>query len=335
MSVSNEILSKGMDMAGFQQFLLSTIVPMINANTAALYPEFTQAQTRTNIVSEESLSTMMGKISKYLADEDTHLSAAITSQSGVHGLRFYQGKLEYYDTTVTPNAWTEISTGTTIVPIPTVTVGTYTYDGTAQGPQISNDIDTDHITVTNATKTDAGTYTLTLHLSTANAVWSDLTTSDKTYEYTIDKAPLSGITVSVSGYTYAGTVSTPQVSSNPSGGTVTYYGRSTASGTGIAWSSITNTTLDAGTRYCYAVIGETDNYQSFTTPNASFTIAKADITTASVSILGYTFGGTKATPSITGNISGGTVTYYGRATSGGASTEWSSVTNTTYNAGTR
>ena len=230
------------------------------------------------------------------------------------------------------------SGGTTIVQIPTVTVGEYTYNGNEQGPQIGT-YDPSQVIVTNATNTDAGTYTLTLSLAnTSKMVWTDLTTADKTYEYTIDKADISGVTVNISGYTYAGTKSTPSVSSNPSGGTVTYYGRSTASGAATAWDSVTSTTYDAGTRYCYAVIAETDNYNSFTTANASFTIAKATIEAGSitVNISDYTYGGTKSTPSLSAaNPSGGTVTYKGRATTTGTGTAWDSVTSTTYDAGTR
>ena len=225
--------------------------------------------------------------------------------------------------------------GTTIVQVPTVSVGTYTYNGSAQGPTITG-LDTDKTIVTNATATNAGTYTLTIALkNTAKMVWSDMTTADKTYSYTIAKADITGATVSISGYTYAGTKSTPTISGNTSGGAVTYYGRASASGTATLWDSVTSTTYDAGTRYCYAVIAETANYNSFTTANASFTIAKADFTGATVSISGYTYAGTKSTPTISGNVSGGTVTYYGRATASGSATAWTSVTSTTYDAGTR
>lgn len=80
--------------------------------------------------------------------------------------------------------------GTTIVQKPTVSVGTYTYDGTAQGPTITWDAGmADNCVVTNATKTNAGTYTLTIALKNASKmVWDDFTTADLTYEYTIQKA---------------------------------------------------------------------------------------------------------------------------------------------------
>lgn len=91
--------------------------------------------------------------------------------------------------------------GVIIVYAPTVTVGTYTYDGTPQGPTIG-EYDSSKIIVRNATATDAGTYTLTLSLRNTNKmVWSDLTTADKTYSYTIGKMPLSVPTVTGS-FTY-------------------------------------------------------------------------------------------------------------------------------------
>ena len=99
-----------------------------------------------------------------------------------------------------------------MVQIPTVSVETYTYDGTAQGPAITR-LDAEHCTVTNATKTDAGTYTLTIALNNTNTmVWSDLTNQPKTFEYTIQKATVTVPTVSGS-FTYDGTEKTATIGS--------------------------------------------------------------------------------------------------------------------------
>lgn len=84
--------------------------------------------------------------------------------------------------------------GTTIVTPPTVVVGTYTYNGSPQGPTITWDTGmSDYCVVTNATQTDAGSYQLTIALkNTAKMVWNDgasgLTTADKIYNYSIAKA---------------------------------------------------------------------------------------------------------------------------------------------------
>ena len=80
--------------------------------------------------------------------------------------------------------------GTSIIQIPSVVVGTYTYNGAAQGPGPDiTGLDTTHCNVSNGTATDAGTYTLTISLKNPSTmVWSDLTNADKTYQYTISKA---------------------------------------------------------------------------------------------------------------------------------------------------
>jgi len=87
--------------------------------------------------------------------------------------------------------------GNTAVQIPSIIVGTYTYNGSAQGPIVAG-LDTVHVTITGATNTNAGTYTLTAALNdNVNTAWSDGTTANKTWSYTIAKAPQE-ITVSKS-----------------------------------------------------------------------------------------------------------------------------------------
>ena len=88
------------------------------------------------------------------------------------------------------------------VTAPTVNVGTYTYDGTAQGPSVGS-YDTTKVIVSEATGTDAGHYTLVASLkNTKDNIWSDGTTADKVYPYTIGKADgaisLSSSSVSIS-----------------------------------------------------------------------------------------------------------------------------------------
>lgn len=127
----------------------------------------------------------LGKVYQYLGADTNDYK---------HGY-FYECKLE--DSSY---IWKNIlvqddETGTVIVQKPTVTVGTYTYNGSAQGPTITG-LDTENTVVTNDTKVNAGTYTLTIALkNTQKMVWSDLTTADLTYTYTIDKAT-SDITLS-------------------------------------------------------------------------------------------------------------------------------------------
>jgi len=79
--------------------------------------------------------------------------------------------------------------GLIVVAIPSVSVGTYTYNGTAQGPTIAG-VDTAHVVVSgDQSATDAGEYTVTFSLAnTSEMVWADLTSAPKTYTYTIGKA---------------------------------------------------------------------------------------------------------------------------------------------------
>lgn len=100
--------------------------------------------------------------------------------------------------------------GTTIVQIPSVVVGAYTYTGSAQGPTITG-LDSAHTIVTGDTATNVGDYTLTIALADPQTmVWSDLTTTDKTYSWSIGKAPgavtLSKNTVVLSGSVPSDTV---------------------------------------------------------------------------------------------------------------------------------
>lgn len=209
-----------------------------------------------------------------------------------------------------------------------------TYNGSSQAPTIPT-YDSSEVTVSGDTSgINAGDYTVSFTLkSTTNYKWDDDTTAEKTDSWAIAKATFTA-TVSVDGYAYAGTKSTPSVSANPGGGTVTYYASATAGGTATEWSQVTATTYDAGTRYCYALINATENYEGCITAPTAYTISKGTLS-ATVSISGYTYAGTKSTPTISGNTGGGTVTYYGRSTSTGTGTAWTSVSSTTYDAGTR
>ena len=128
--------------------------------------------------------------------------------------------------------------GTTIIQKPTVTVGTYTYNGNAQGPTIEG-LDTANTVVTNATKTAAGTYTLTIALAnTSTMVWNDLTNADLTYEYTIDKATQT-ISASASSVTLDNNTLTSTVTINGVQGTLS----ATSNNTSIATTSISGSTI--------------------------------------------------------------------------------------------
>ena len=268
-------------------------------------------------------------------DLEAHEEAGINSAEGVHGIRFYEEKLQYYDED--EEEWVDIETGggTTIVQVPDVTIGTYYYNGTTQGPTVSYDtdncaltgtyratnigeytftialadpgsmmwtdfttepktytwsiennvvtipsanigtytyngaeqgpiisnLDTDHVDVTGAKATNAGSYTLRFALrDPAVSEWSDGTTADKTYSWSIAKAALTVPTVSDTSKTYNGNAQHP---------TVTGYDSTTMSRTGYEYT-------DAGSYTLAFSLLDSDNYAwSSATTSFAWSIAKA------------------------------------------------------------
>ena len=92
----------------------------------------------------------------------------------------------------------------------------------------------------------------------------------------VDKAQQYG-KVSMEFYIYGETPSTPSLTDRTGDGSVTYYYNTTNSNSGgTEWKNIQPDTLSAGTRYyMYAELGETKNYDSFTTACKKFWVMKA------------------------------------------------------------
>ncbi len=92
----------------------------------------------------------------------------------------------------------------------------------------------------------------------------------------VDKAQQYG-KVSMEFYTYGETPSTPSLTDRTGDGSVTYYYNTTNSNSGgTEWKNIQPDTLSAGTcYYMYAELGETENYDSFTTACKKFWVMKA------------------------------------------------------------
>ena len=82
--------------------------------------------------------------------------------------------------------------------------------------------------------------------------------------------------VSMDDYVYGETPSTPSLTDRTGDGSVTYYYTTTNSNSGgTKWENIQADTLNAGTYYMYAELGETENYGSFTTACVQFRVVKA------------------------------------------------------------
>lgn len=121
---------------------------------------------------------------------------------------------------------------------------------------------------------DAGTH--------AGAAWKFTPDDTKTYEAVtgtvavqVNRAAQSAA-VSMADYTYNDAPSVPSLTYQVGDGSaVYYYGTENAASGGTKWEDVQPTTLDAGTYYMYAVIGETDNYREFTTAAVQFVVEKA------------------------------------------------------------
>ena len=121
--------------------------------------------------------------------------------------------------------------------------------------------------------TDAGTYTVTATF-TMDYGYNQLASVSSTL--TINKASFAAPAVTMRGYTYGDTPSTPSISTYPGGGAVTYYYSTTNSSSGgVEWKDMTATSLNVGTYYMYAVIAESQNYTSVTTQPVKFTVSAA------------------------------------------------------------
>ncbi len=177
---------------------------------------------------------------------------------------------------VEPTSYTY--TGEAIVPT-TVTVK----DGTTVIPA-------SEYTVTYGNNTNAGKATVTVKdQDGGNYVVSGTAT------FTITKAELSGVTVSLKGWTYGDTAKTPTVSGNLGGGNVTYQYKADNAST---YTSTVPT--NAGTYTVKATVAESANYKA-ATATGSFTIAPKAVTNAAVTLsqTSYAYTGRAFQPSVT------------------------------------
>ena len=177
---------------------------------------------------------------------------------------------------VEPTSYTY--TGEAIVPT-TVTVK----DGTTVIPA-------SEYTVTYGNNTNAGKATVTVKdQDGGNYVVSGTAT------FTITKAALSGVTVSLKDWTYGDTAKTPTVSGNLGGGNVTYQYK-----TDNASTYTSTVPTNAGTYTVKATVAESANYKA-ATATGSFTIAPKTVTNAAVTLsqTSYAYTGRAFQPSVT------------------------------------
>ena len=172
----------------------------------------------------------------------------------------------------------------------------YTYTGEAIVPTTvtvkdsTTVIPASEYTVTYGNNTNAGKATVTVKdQDGGNYVVSGTAT------FTITKAELSGVTVSLKGWTYGDTAKTPTVSGNLGGGNVTYQYKADNAST---YTSTVPT--NAGTYTVKATVAESANYKA-ATATGSFTIEPKTVTNAAVTLsqTSYAYTGRAFQPSVT------------------------------------
>ena len=167
--------------------------------------------------------------------------------------------------------------------------GTFTYSTSENG----------EYTTTVPQGTNAGNYTV-WYKFTGDANHTDIGATEVT-GVTIAKASISP-SVSMSGWTYGGTASSPSVSGNTGGGSVTYQYKVSTAADGTY---TTTKPSSAGTYTVKATIAETTNYNSGSA-TANFTIAKAS-GAATLSATSVAFGTTTGSKTVTVSSNTGTV----------------------------
>lgn len=205
-----------------------------------------------------------------------------------------------YDVEVTVNFKSRTSIATATI---TLAQTSYTFTGKACEPAVSSVVLNNSTTLTTAdyavsyeNNTDAGT-------ATVKVTGLRTYTGEATTTFTINKAPLSELSVSIVGWTYGAEANTPEVDGNLGEGGVTFTYKAKDAETFSA-----TVPTNAGDYVVKAAVAETDNYAAGEA-TAEFTISKAELGNVVVTLTGWTYGDAANTPSVIGNAGGGSVTY--------------------------
>ena len=221
--------------------------------------------------------------------------------SGETTWTFIMPEDESYSVEVIANfkARTSIASATLNLTLPE---GGYVFDGEAKEPAVTvtlggSTLASSNYTVDYSDNINAGTATVTV-------TGKNTYTGSATKNFTISKAALSDLSVVIRGWIYGQydeEVNAPRVSGNEGNGAVTYSYK--AAGATEFGASVPQ---NAGTHTVKATIAETANYQGKEV-TANFTITKAELTNATVSLEGWTYGDDANIPVVTNNLGDGTV----------------------------
>lgn len=225
------------------------------------------------------LPTWSGYDSDYMTKTETAQTAVGTYSTTFALIDTANTKFAGTDNTSVSVSWT---INDAVVEIPTVTGTSKTYTGSEQSVTISS-YDSNIIEVTGASATNAGNYTVTMHLKNANYKWSDTTTADKTVPWSIAKVTVVLPSVTDTSKTYNGSAQSP---------TIGAYDSSLLTVSG-------NTATDAGTYTVVFALVDSTNYEMSGTNNVSWSIAKVTINTPSQTAT-QTYNGSQQTANLQG-----------------------------------
>jgi hypothetical protein len=206
-----------------------------------------------------------------------------------------------YDVEVIANfkARTSIASATLNLTLPE---GGYVFDGEAKEPAVTvtlggSTLASSNYTVDYSDNINAGTATVTV-------TGKNTYTGSATKNFTISKAALSELSVMIQGWIYGQydeEVNAPRVDGNEGEGEETFT-YSVANDNKFSTTVPTN----AGNYTVKVAVAETENFQAGEA-TANFTITKAELTNATVSLEGWTYGDDANIPVVTNNLGDGTV----------------------------
>lgn len=166
----------------------------------------------------------------------------------------------------------------------TINVESYVYGGTITTPSVTNNPGNADVTYYARAGADGmsiawAELTPTLLHAGTNYCYAVIAESQnykslttQSIAFVVNKAELSGVTVTLGDYVYGSTVPTPVVEGAPSFGTIAYY---VQSGTRTLLENVSPTTLNVGTYSIYAVISGMSDYNDYISDMSEFHVTKA------------------------------------------------------------
>ena len=221
--------------------------------------------------------------------------------SGETTWTFIMPEDESYSVEVIANFKTRTSIASATLNL-TLPEGGYVFDGEAKEPAVTvtlggSTLASSNYTVDYSDNINAGTATVTV-------TGKNTYTGSATKNFTISKAELSELSVMIQGWVYGQydeKVNAPRVDGNEGEGEETFT-YSVANDNKFSTTVPTN----AGNYTVKVAVAETENFQAGEA-TANFTITKAELTNATVSLEGWTYGDDANIPVVTNNLGDGTV----------------------------